>query len=380
VRIAHTESSHGWGGQEIRVLTESQQLIEHGHEVVILADQDSLIAKRAHSYGVPVETLRLKKKRFGEIRAMIQTLNRLQPDVVSTHSSTDHWVVAIARLFTRYKPVIVRTRHVSAPIGRGLGTRWLYRSGCEAIVTTGKSIKTHLTHDDLVSEKKVFSIPTGIDLQVFRPQGKAIARDRIRTNTQIDLKKLDSSALLFGNIATLRSWKGQHDLIEAFANVAGQLPRAQLLIVGDGPQAESLRRLASQLDVAKQVLFAGHQHDVRDYFDALDIFVFPSYANEGVPQAILQAMAYGLPIITTRAGSIEEAVSGYPLVNIVKERDIAALSQSMLLAAQSGYARTNLHQELSDRISIEGMADQMIAVYERSCRNRELSSSRLRYK
>jgi glycosyltransferase involved in cell wall biosynthesis len=92
-----------------------------------------------------------------------------------------------------------------------------------------------------------------------------------------------------------------------------------------------------------------------------------------VPQAILQAMAYGLPIITTRAGSIEEAVSGYPLVNIVEERDTAALSQSMLLAAQSGYARTNLNQELSDRISISGMTDQMIAVYERSRLKRELS-------
>ena len=373
MRIAHTESSHGWGGQEIRVLTESQQLIKRGHEVVILADQDSLIAKRALSYGVPVKFLRLKKKRLAEIRAMIQMLNKLQPNVVSTHSSTDHWVVAIARLFTRHKPVIVRTRHVSAPIRRGVGTRWLYRSGCEAIVTTGESIKTHLTHDDLVSEKKVFSIPTGINLQIFRAQGKASARDRIRANTQIDLGALDPSALLFGNIATLRSWKGQHDLIEAFAKISRQLPKAQLLIVGDGPQAQSLRSLANRLDVANQVLFAGHQQDVRDYFDALDVFVFPSYANEGVPQAILQAMAYGLPIITTRAGSIEEAVSGYPLVNIVEERDTAALSQSMLLAAQSGYARTNLNQELSDRISINGMTDQMIAVYERSRLKRELS-------
>ena len=53
--IVHTESSHGWGGQEIRVLTESRELISRGHGVVVLADADSLIAQRAPAYGVPVQ-------------------------------------------------------------------------------------------------------------------------------------------------------------------------------------------------------------------------------------------------------------------------------------------------------------------------------------
>jgi len=375
MRIAHTESSHGWGGQEIRVLTESQQLIRRGHDVVILADADSLIAKRAGGYGVPIETLRLKKKRFVEIRSMAAAIDRLRPDVVSAHSSTDHWVLAVARLFTKHKPAIVRTRHVSAPVSRGIGTRWLYRSGCEAIVTTGESIKIHLTQDQLVGSEKVFSIPTGIDLEVFRSQGKTSARERIWS-----IVGIDSSAVLFGNIATLRSWKGQHDLIEAFAMIARKLPQAQLLIVGDGPQAKSLRELAVQLGVGERVFFAGHQQDVRDYFDALDVFVFPSYANEGVPQAILQAMAYGLPIITTRAGSIEEAISGYRVATIVKERDVAAIAEAMLRAGeaqaalqttrtqttQSEDGRTDCSQEIRDRIGIGGMTDRMIAVYERA--------------
>ena len=56
--IAHTESSHGWGGQEIRVLTESRELIKRGHQVVLLADAESLIAQRAADYQVPVQHLR----------------------------------------------------------------------------------------------------------------------------------------------------------------------------------------------------------------------------------------------------------------------------------------------------------------------------------
>lgn len=359
--IVHTESSHGWGGQEIRVLTESRELINRGHQVVVLADADSLIAQRASAYGVPVQTLRLKKKRFAEIRAMASAINALQPDVISTHSSTDHWVVAIARLFARHKPAVIRTRHVSAPVSRGMSTRWLYRSGCAAVVTTGESIREHLTHDGLVPKEKVFSIPTGIDLGFFKSSNQQQARARITSSVAID-----SDALLFGNIATLRSWKGQHDLIQAFALIAAELPAAQLLIVGDGPQAESLRARVASLDLKSRVFFAGHQADVRDYFDALDVFVFPSYANEGIPQAILQAMAYGLAIITTTAGAIEEAVAGYPAATIIAPRDVAQLAGAMRGFGRQRPGRVSLPEAICQRIDIGAMTDHMIAIYGRA--------------
>ena len=357
--ILHTESSHGWGGQEIRVLTESRELIRRGHQVLVAADADSLIAKRAADYGVPVHRLRLKKKRFAEIRAMVAAINGLKPDVISTHSSTDHWVVATACLFTQQKPAVIRTRHVSAPVSRGMGTRWLYRSACAAIVTTGESIREHLTHDGLVAKEKVFSIPTGIDLNFFKSTGQQQSRARIRSRVAIN-----ADGLLFGNIATLRSWKGQHDLIQAFALIAADLPKAQLLIVGDGPQAERLRALVATLGLTQRVFFAGHQADVRDYFDALDVFVFPSYANEGIPQAILQAMAYGLPIITTSAGAIEEAVSGYAGAVIVAPRNVSQLADAMLAAAKTAPSRIAISQSLLNRISIDAMADRMTAIYQ----------------
>lgn len=62
MRILHTEASSGWGGQEIRILTESQVFIKHGHDVAIAADSNSEIAKRAHDYGVPVFPIQLQKK------------------------------------------------------------------------------------------------------------------------------------------------------------------------------------------------------------------------------------------------------------------------------------------------------------------------------
>lgn len=366
--IVHTESSHGWGGQEIRILTESRELITRGHRVMLLADADSLIAQRAALYGVPLGHLQLKKKRLAELRAMIAALNGLRPDVISTHSSTDHWVAAVARVFAQHRPAIVRTRHVSARVARNIPTRWLYRFGCEAIATTGESIRSHLTHDRLVGADKVFSVPTGIDLKFFQSRGRSEARQRIRAHVDIN-----PEAFVFGNIATLRSWKGQKDLITGFATIANDLPTAQLLIVGDGPQARSLRELAKILKVQDRVFFAGHQPDVRDYFDALDVFVFPSYANEGVPQAILQAMAYGLPVITTRAGSIEEAVFNYATVTIVEARAsdklAAAMREVFNQSAGAATARATLTAEVRTRIGITNMVDHMLEIYRLVCSN-----------
>jgi len=358
MRILHTESSQGWGGQEIRILVESQCLLKKGHSVSILADPDSAIARNAQRYGVEIVPVRLKRKKIYELREVISAINRLQPDVISAHSSTDHWLVAIARILAKYKPPVVRTRHISARVHRNLPTKWLYRSGCEAIVTTGAYIRNHLLDDGFVSPEKVRSIPTGIDLAHFCPTDKKEARRRLSAEFPIR-----SDALLFGNIATLRSWKGQHDLIRAFFAALPRLGNAQLLIVGDGPQRESLQKLANTFDHDNHVVFCGQQQDVRDYFDALDIFVFPSYANEGVPQAILQAISYGLTIITTRVGAIEEAVAEYPQVQFVTPRDTSDLAAALVETYKNGTDRILPSSAIKDRIGINRMTDEMLKTY-----------------
>jgi len=85
--------------------------------------------------------------------------------------------------------------------------------------------------------------------------------------------------------------------------------RQQLGIVGDGPMPETLEAQVAKLGLAPRTRFAGNQADVVPWLQALDVFALPSYANEGVPQALVQAMLVGLPCITTTAGSISELAS-----------------------------------------------------------------------
>ena len=132
---------------------------------------------------------------------------------------------------------------------------------------------------------------------------------------------------LVGIIATLRSWKGHRYLIEALVQLADRDTR--LLIVGGGPQQEALQAQVTALNLGDRVVMPGNQRDVLPWLQALDIFALPSYANEGVPQAILQAMLCGLPVISTPVGSIQEAVQHQRTGLIVSTHNTDELRQAL---------------------------------------------------
>ena len=136
-------------------------------------------------------------------------------------------------------------------------------------------------------------------------------------------------------MATLRSWKGHRFLIEAFAGDA--LPVAHLVIVGDGPQLDALTAQVAQSGLQDRVHLVGNHSDVVPWLQALDVFVLPSYANEGVPQALMQAMACGLPCITTNVGAIPELAQHEVTALVVPPQDVKALQNSLvvLLADQA---------------------------------------------
>ncbi|MDD5250026.1 MAG: glycosyltransferase family 4 protein, partial [Rhodocyclaceae bacterium] len=128
MRIVHTEASCGWGGQEIRILTEAQGLIGRGHQVSLLCPAEAPIFREAERYGVPAEALPIGRKNLRGWLALRRWLKHHAVDVVNTHSSTDSWLAALACAFRAEAPAIVRTRHISAAVPRNATTRWLYAS------------------------------------------------------------------------------------------------------------------------------------------------------------------------------------------------------------------------------------------------------------
>ena len=361
MKILHTESSLGWGGQEIRVLTEARGVARAGHEVLLAAPAEARISAEARRFGVAVERLPIGRKGIKGVVALRRLLAQRAFDVVNTHSSTDTWLAAIAGATLGHAPPLVRTRHISAPMPRNAATRWLYTRATDRIVTTGERLRAQVVAETGVDAARVVSIPTGIDLARFRPGEPAAARAALG---------LEAAGPIVGIVATLRSWKGHRYLLEAIAGMARKDVR--LAIVGDGPQRAALEARAAELGIAERVRFAGNQDDVAPWLHAFDLFCLPSYANEGVPQALMQAMACGLPVVSTPVGSIDEIVSDGTTGVLVRPEDASALQAAIERLLDDEGARRALGERAAatarERFGEARMVERMLAVFGEAAR------------
>ena len=318
MKIAHTEASCGWGGQEIRIIEESLGMVERGHDVTLLCPPEARIHQEALKRGLHVETLPIARKNLRGLFALRRWLLQHRVDVLNTHSSTDTWLAALACQSLRHAPALVRTRHISAPVPRNLSTRWLYGKASHHIVTTGEALRRELIAVNDLPGERLTSVPTGIDTKRFAPGDKQEARQALG---------LPQDRHYLGIVATLRSWKGHLYLLDAFA--ASAPDNWSLLVIGDGPMRSVIQEKVEALGLSARVKLVGQQDKPELWLKTLDIFCLPSYANEGVPQAILQAMLTGLPIVTTPVGAILEAVADGETALVVPPKDSAALATAL---------------------------------------------------
>lgn len=359
MKIVHTEASCGWGGQEIRILEESLGMIERGHEVIVLCPPEARIYEEAGKRGVPVEALPIGRKNLRGLMSMRRWLGMHAVDVVNTHSSTDSWLTALACATLAKAPAVVRTRHISAPVNKSAGTRWLYTRATRHVATTGEALRQTLANDNGFPLSQMTSVPTGIDTRKFVPGEKRAARLSLGLNPDTHY---------MGIVATLRSWKGHQYLLDAFASF--DRSDWHLLIVGDGPQREALEARVNALGLGERVRFAGQCSNPEVWMQALDLFCLPSYANEGVPQAILQAMLTGLPIVTTPVGAITEAVQHESSALVVPPQNAAALCAALTTLADDPVRAAELGRTARERaernFSRESMLDKMEAIFQQA--------------
>jgi glycosyltransferase involved in cell wall biosynthesis len=359
--ILHTENSTGWGGQEIRILTEARGMLDRGHQVMLLTPASAEILPAAKKMGIPVMSIGIEKKRIGSLlnlRGWVSAHGR-EYDVINSHSSTDSWLSAVACATLSKMPPMVRTRHVSTPVNNHFSTRWLYTKATAHIVTTGEALRQQLHRDNGYRLDSMTSVRTGIDLSYYTPHDRA----KMRLKLGIDERPT------MGVLATLRDWKGHRDLLDAFAILRANFPDWRLLIIGDGPERERLNTRIADLDLQNVVRMVGNQENVPEWLSALDLLTLPSYGAEGVPQGIMQGMACGLAVVSTTVGAINEAVQHDETGYVVPPRDPAALAtalaklmrndalRSQMAAAGLAYARANF--------GLDAMLDKMEEIFYR---------------
>jgi glycosyltransferase involved in cell wall biosynthesis len=208
--------------------------------------------------------------------------------------------LALRSLRHRDRPRIVVTEHnvwsSHAPL-----TRWADRT------TAGRG-ETHLAvsravYDSLPAPIQAQSrvIRYGVDATELREKSRHRAEERRRLGVADD-------DILIGTVANLRATKGYPDLLVAAREVIRRVPKARFVAAGRGPLEGDLRNRHAQLGLGERFTFLGYQPDAVRVMSAFDIFCLPSHF-EGLPIALMEALALGLPVVATDVGGVSELVT-----------------------------------------------------------------------
>ncbi len=360
--ILHTEESWGWGGQEIRILRESLGMKSRGHKVIIAAHPKSRLLFNAKKEGLKTLPIEFKKNNFLRVVLFFKKLiEEENVDIVNTHSSKDSWMVLPAARRADNKPLVLRTRHLSTAIHRGILNRFLYNYLPHFIITTGKAIKRQMVKVNGFNADKIRSIPTGVDVNVFNP-------DKVYVNVRKELS-LPEDVPLVGTVSVLRSWKGHIHFINSIPEVINKEPRVRFVIVGEGPYRPSIEKAVDKVKVRSYVRFLGHREDIPAIMSSLDILVHPSYANEGIPQSLLQAMAMRKPVVVSALAPLREVVKDGITGLVAPIADPEAIASRVLSLLknkeQANRIGENARRLAKKEYSFPGMIANLESLYER---------------
>lgn len=355
--ILHTESSLGWGGQEIRILLEVEGLRKRGFHVGILARPQSHLAKRAQDSGIPTYLVEMRHSLdVKAVGALFQLLKETTPKVLNTHSSVDSWLGSMAGRLAKV-PALVRTRHLSVPISKN-PLNIIYRMP-DAIITTGESIRKTMIRENGIDAGKVFSIPTGVSLDRFDPE---IPGTPVRKELGIS-----RATKVVTIVAVLRSWKRHDVFLEAAGMIRDRMPSTVFLIVGTGPVRKRIQEAISVSGLNQGVVMMGHREDVNEILAASDVCVLTSDGAEGVPQAVLQYMAMGKSVVATDVGSVSEVVTHGKTGLLVVPNDVQAVAEAVLSLLQDPDLANSLgkrgRERVERRFSLDVMLDNVQTVY-----------------
>ncbi|MEE8219475.1 MAG: glycosyltransferase [bacterium] len=356
--VLHTESSDGWGGQEIRILLEAKELRKRGYNVVLACQKHSGLSREAQAAGLPVLHVTMRNNfDLVAIWKLCRIMRWNKFHIVNTHSSRDSWVASFASKLAGV-PALIRSRHLSVPIATHL-LNIVYHLP-DVIITTCESTRRDMIERNRINENSIVSIPTGVVLDRYDPDYRA-------PHLKSELGLADEAPIIT-MVAVLRSWKRHDIFLQAARKVLAHEPSARFLIVGEGPQRKNLERRIKQLGLGESVLMTGYRTDVPAILSITDVSCLVSDSAEGVPQAVTQSLAMGKATVGTNVGGIPElivdGVTGFLIPpkdpDILAERILALLDDPAKARAMGQAGRRLIEQ----RFTSENMVEQLERLYQ----------------
>ncbi|GIV80932.1 MAG: glycosyl transferase [Anaerolineae bacterium] len=330
-------------------LTEPGKPIEH-------------LVAQAQTLGIPVTRLTIRHDAdITLVWRLARLLRRERPDIVHTHLiHADLYGTVAARLAGL--PWVISSRHNDDRFRYRLPVRLLNRllwHWTDAGIAISDAIRDFSIRIEGAPAGRIHTIHYGLDPATLPALPAARHEVRMRLG-------LPDDALLIGSACRLIEQKGLSYALSGFASVAQDFPQAHYVIAGDGPLRSDLQRQAEALRIAERVHFLGWQDRVYPVLASLDVFLAPSLW-EGFGLVLLEAMAYHLPIISTRVSAIPEIVLDGETGWLVSPRDADALAKALRAALADPLERQRRgelgRQRLEREFTVAAMVERTLALY-----------------
>jgi glycosyltransferase involved in cell wall biosynthesis len=373
--IAHVLSSFEVGGQERVAFELARGQVASGHPVLAVSlapPPDGPMAERFRACGAHVFTM--SKQQPGVDVALSWRLSALfvQQGVNLVHTHNPHALIYGAPAARAARACIVHTKHgVNPDTWR---RRWLRRmaaSFTDAFVAVSEPTAAVAICNGECDESKLSVIPNGVDLSHF------VADAGARASARAELGIADD-AWVIGTVGRLAPEKAQSLILEALEPMLDT--RLQLVMVGAGPEEPALREIVRGLAQREFVHLLGARSDVARWIASFDVFVLSS-VTEGLPLVVPEAMAAGVPVISSAVGGIPELVVNGKTGYLFHPGDAMELRSRILQLACDPEGARRMGREARrvalERCSAQRMLGDYMAVYE-ECYQRERHSERKR--
>jgi glycosyltransferase involved in cell wall biosynthesis len=291
---------------------------------------------------------------LSRLRALSSWLRSRRPAVV--HS----WLVganAYAYGATRLcgaRPFVASSRtsmSIESSIARILHG-WVFRRA-DAVIANSRAVGEFTSRYYGVRRSSIHVVPNGVDMELFAGRDEAAGAIRAEAGAA-------PGSPLVGTVGRLSPEKNIALFVSAAEAIGTVMPGARFVVAGDGPERAALERESAERGLSGRILFLGDRADIPSVLSGMDIFVLPS-ATEGLPNAVMEAMAAGLPVVATRVGGTPEVVTEGVTGRLVDPGDAGAISRVVVELLGDAEGSRSMGSAGRERIRSEFSVARMVA-------------------
>jgi len=301
------------------------------------------------------------------VRVLAKLIDKESIDLVICQLRRTIPIGVSAALLARRKPQVIGVLHgiVNGKVSgsRRLLNLFIFRRIAALVCVSETCAEDLVIMNWQLDPTKVMAIQNGIDPSPFlNPSSSPLENSRaLLFGEQLAGKRI------FGTIGRLAEVKNYYRFIEAFALACQRASNIALVMIGTGPLEQALKERVISLGISEQVLFLGYRQDIPTLLENLDVFALPSL-REGISLALLEAMASGLPVLTSNRGGMKEVVGDSSCGWLVDPEDSKSIAEVLTLIArqtpeQLALVGKNARQRVLSKFHVDRMAKDYETLY-----------------